>query len=308
MKTKILTLSVLTLLLSACGEKDQAYYEAHPEKAEEKINQCKENLMQAAMNKDREKVEKIRTDAECQAADNARRILREKQRAAEKAAEEQARKEMLAKAEAQFQKEYGNMDLKAYLSAYRQSECSQKWMLSLTEESAYCYVMQEHHKQMIDTAKADFENTNFDELIKQKNTLCKLSTERDTPCGIWQEALLGSAKNTFAKTDYLTLLNKGSDYCEEGYSSDILVNRICSAFHRVLGDKREAEIARYKNDDDAFVKAYEMCYQKAQTIKPESSWVTAGRTLVKQDDFCALINDVVSRRGLYDNNNFEKPL
>ncbi|MCL1076567.1 hypothetical protein D5R81_00010 [Parashewanella spongiae] len=68
MNSKILTLSCLVLLITACGQKDRAYYEANLDDAREKAQECNKEMVAALKAEDQSKLQKISDDSECKFA------------------------------------------------------------------------------------------------------------------------------------------------------------------------------------------------------------------------------------------------
>ena len=95
---KLIGITLISTLLVACGDKDEAYFLENPEKAKATLTQCENDLLEAAMKDDEKAFEKIEANPECLAADQAikkQRVLdREKAEAAKLAAIEAEREKM----------------------------------------------------------------------------------------------------------------------------------------------------------------------------------------------------------------------
>ncbi|RYV04116.1 hypothetical protein SOPP22_01575 [Shewanella sp. OPT22] len=68
MNSKILTLSCLVLLITACGQKDRAYYEANLDDAISKAEECEARMKAAFMAQNEESLKAVGKDQECKFA------------------------------------------------------------------------------------------------------------------------------------------------------------------------------------------------------------------------------------------------
>lgn len=296
MKKSLLLLTITPLLLVACGDKDAAYYEAHPDKAEEKLKSCMVELMSG--NKDKLK------DTECKAADDGLRMKRQKEREAKEAARKAEEDKLLVSARQAFSEKYGKLSPAEYISAYNQSECSNHVYFKLTEENASCWVMKENYQATVEKLKAEYSAIPFDESLKKGEALCKLNASQNSVCDIWQDSLKQSAENSFSKLDYFALNAKRAEYCD---SNSKFQYRICNAFDSVYDKKQDEEVKKYVNDDALFTKAYNDCRQKAQN---EEGYNDAGRgiKLTEKDPTCEVVSFATRKRGLYSKAYFQEEL
>lgn len=76
-KAVIFTISLISLV--GCSKHDVPYYESNLDKAEVKLKECKDDILDAISNKDMGEVESIQNDAECKAAQTAKSIAYKKE-------------------------------------------------------------------------------------------------------------------------------------------------------------------------------------------------------------------------------------
>ena len=104
MKKNLLAIcvSVAAFSLSACSDNDKEYYLNHISEAESKLQQCNADAKEALQNKDRDALNKIKQDVECQAASAAvkehrtaeAKRQREEEQAKRQAALDEAKKKL----------------------------------------------------------------------------------------------------------------------------------------------------------------------------------------------------------------------
>lgn len=294
---KIIFLS-LACLLTACGDKDATYYEANPEKAQAKITECQQKIHEALTSKNKDKIEKISADAQCQAADTALRNLRQKEREAKRAALEAEKAAMLADANKIFEQQYGNLSHADYLNTYLQSDCIGKgYFSSLNKDNALCWLMRDKQQTAIKTLSEQYAATPFDELIAQGEAMCKLNQQPDSSCGVWRKELMASAKNTFADKDPIELKQQTATYCDTNHT---MKHQICSAFESAYYARmQEAAQAMAKNDAE-FRKNYQFCHEKSQTL--------AAYAIREQYPLCEIVYKTLNIRNLYHLSDFKTPL
>lgn len=182
---KLLLLSVSGLLLVGCGDKDEAYYLEHMDKANEKISDCEKQMMKAFEERDKDTAEKIQKNPECKAAHNAvrefKRTEREKERQ-EKEAKEKAESEAAKNAVAQ---EYGQQTWQEYIVSYANSDCAE----SLFTESSKCSAMKALYKDKFQQGKNELYKIPFEKLSLAENTYCKQDKRQYSVCQVWKETV-----------------------------------------------------------------------------------------------------------------------
>ncbi len=228
---------------------------------------------------------------------------------AKKAAAEKENQAVLAKAEENFTKEYGQLDWKAFQKVYKDHRCRGHWSLSgfsshkLSSEEAECEVIQKHYKTLIDQAKTELAKQPFDELIKRDKEFCLLDKGMDSPCSVWQEAFQLSAENTFKDTDYATLFKMRDKYC----NSDFKYNT-CTPFSTVFDKKEEQVIDKYAKDDELFKTEYDKCYQKSLSTKSKGLF-TGGEIVRQNAPICSAVHKAaIYERRLNKLRDFRNPL
>ncbi|MBS9777246.1 MAG: EexN family lipoprotein [Gammaproteobacteria bacterium] len=319
-KISAIALASCLAFITACSEKDVQYYQDNPNEAKSKLDECKEKVMKARAEKDKEAFDKIVNDTECKAADQVLKAIkkaereqaraeREAKKKAEQEALDKADQEMLAKAEEKFAKEYGDMDWKAFQKVYKDHKCQKYSNFSivrkkLSSEGAECQVVKKHYEDLITQAKNDFANQNFDELLKRKKEFCQLSTGYMSPCEVWKDSLDPSAQNTYKDTSYEALFSilKEKEYCKS------IMDFKCTYIKNILRKKAEPLVKKYSNDDELFKITYTKCYEKSLTTKRQQ-YKSKGETLIDIDPICAVVEKAaVSERRLFELQNFRNPL
>lgn len=77
-KAIIFTIGLISLV--GCSKHDVSYYEANLDKAEVKLKECQDEILEAISDKDIDKMESISSDTECKAAQKAKSIAEQKAR------------------------------------------------------------------------------------------------------------------------------------------------------------------------------------------------------------------------------------
>lgn len=210
----LLALSVAGFLLVGCGDRDEAYYLEHMDKADEKISDCNRQMMKAFDRKDTGAAEKIRESPECQAADRAirefKRINREKE-ALEREAKEKAESEAAKKAVAQ---EYGQQTWQEYIVSYANSECAESLYYT---ESSKCRAMKAFYQDKFQQGRQTLSEIPFEKLSSAENTYCRQDKRQYSVCQVWRETVAQQEKDLvenyvknheLLKTDYNQCVDK----------------------------------------------------------------------------------------------------
>ncbi len=309
-KFSLATLFSSALVLTACSEpKDKAYYQNNPEAAEQKVQECRNQLMAAVQSKDKAKAEELAKDAECQWASEAKKAAQRAKRQAEaearKAKIQAQRQQALAAAEKQFASEHANIDWKGIIALQAEQRCGYlRKNGELDAKAAMCQVIADKYKALVEPVKAEFSALPFDELLTKEAALCKLKRGRNTPCGVWEASLPASAQQTFADMPLAELASKEASYCKGNAASRYIV---CAAYSKVRDGKMKALVKKYATDDKAFTETFNACYDKVQKMKAKGAMFADVE--VRQSDLdCDAVNTATYNRNLMQQANFANPL
>lgn len=266
MKHAKLTLLAMTVALTACSEKDEAYYLSHPDEAKEKMAQCEKEINTAMKNRDEKTFNSIMAKgSECFVADRAlkeiRRIEREKEKQERKAKEEAELKTAMEKLEQQ----YRNQSWQEFATIFANSECSKGSFVNKE-----CKPMKAFYDTKIEKGLTELKALGVEKLLSEFDTYCKRDQRRYSTCDVWKLALEQQGKVEFAAIDFPTLSTKEEIYCDSKYNQNFFAREgACKAWHETVNAKEEVIINEFVQNYDKLKQTYNQCID---TISAEKSW------------------------------------
>ena len=237
--THILAALTLTVLSANAGlfDHDKPYYDKHPQEAQSKFESCKKAFAHAMIDRDKEKIEEIRNDTECKAAQQAYREQRRKLRQAQYEEERKKREEERAKKKVLFDEAYQKylaklqpLDYGAFMKTQKEA-CGNTPIFgdNLSVQDAKCKAWQDLQKEKEHAAIDDIIKQHpGDQLIVYEKKSC---TNYSNPnCRIAQIALDKAVNEQ--KQKYLSdiaLLKKDFNDCQKRYAPLFLDGKFMEA-------------------------------------------------------------------------------
>jgi len=203
LKTILFSLSTMVIMVNAgFFDHDKAYYDSHSKEAESKITECDKAMAHAMIEKDKEKYQKIRNDAECKSSRKAYREYKNKLWKVEHEAKQKKRAEAKAKKEALFNKEYPEQ-----LSILEKIPYAEFCLLKdscgysvLGNASAKCKAYHDIKQKRENKALEDLiSKHNGDDLIAYRKKTCKEQGYQNVNCGLAISAATKDEKDTISR-------------------------------------------------------------------------------------------------------------
>lgn len=308
-KHLLTTLIISTFMLSACSEKDKAYYLQNIDKAEAKKTECENKLKEAWNKKDENAIKALSQNVECNAAIEA--IKEDRKIKAElelKAAEAKAREE-IDREKAKIKQALGQADWKAIAHYIVNSDCAKyanrfsEKDFSIPQDNYACKAIEEIHLENVELGKAEFVKFPYDELLQQEKEFCSTDKRPLSACSIWEKALGEQAEKAFEAQDLATLEKQKSEYNMYDNKKPLSAKR---AFENIFKAKEQAVIEQYTKNPDLLKQDYNQCVEKVKQIGDHYS-KHEQRSAVTNFYPCSQAQTARSKLGLgYDN--FQAPI
>ncbi|MDO4430218.1 MAG: hypothetical protein Q4B95_02825 [Lonepinella koalarum] len=268
---KLLSATLITsvILLTACSEKDKAYYLKNIDKAETKKNECENKLKEAWKNKDEKAFLTLEKDAECKAANEA---IKENRKI--KAEQERQAKEAKARIEIDNEKtklktQLGQADWKGIVHYFVNSDCakygnrfSEKGFI-VPEENYHCRAAVEIYQENAEIAKSELLKFSFDELNSQEKAYCSQDKRDYSACYIWEQALGIQAEKAFEQQSLQELEKLYEDYQMYSNKRPLSAKK---AFEKVFKAKEQATIENYTKNYNVLKQDYNQCVEKVAQV------------------------------------------
>lgn len=262
MKKTLGIITVAFLGLTACKEKDQAYYFANIDEAKSKIQQCKQQMKEAFKAKDEKAVKELTSEnSECSVADRALKEHRKQEY--EREIQERKAKE-LAEIEAirtKLQAEYANKNWQEVTKAVANSECVSLFGFSKKTE---CQALEAVYNEKTSSVVTELKSQNLEELLAQRQTYCKQDQRPYSACSIWEKATTEVAKTAFANVQYVDLVAQEEVYCEK---DDYMKTRQpCKTWEETIKAKNQEQINQFVQDYEKLKAAYNQCVDQVAGV------------------------------------------
>ncbi|MDO4430638.1 MAG: hypothetical protein Q4B95_04980 [Lonepinella koalarum] len=264
MKKHLVTLVTSAIILSACSEEDKAYYLKNIEKAETKNVQCELQMKQAWQNKDKNAIEKLAKDTECNAAKEAIKEDRKIKAALERQKKDAADRIKIEQEKAKIQQELGQADWKSAVRFFVNSNCAQygnsiNGEFHVPEDNYHCKAAIEIYKDYLATAKNELLQLPFAELSAQEKNYCSQDKREFSACFIWESVLGEQAEKVFSAQEFQDLSRLQENY--QKFNSKRPLNEI-KAFEKVFNEKEQTIVDHYVKHYDVLKQDYNQCVTK----------------------------------------------
>lgn len=299
---KIIVMSIIGIVLTACGDRDEDYFFKNQDKAKGTFKACEQKLYKALENGDEKEFKTIQSDEECKAADSAlkkQRLINWEQEQAErerlKQLEEAAkRKEILDEKEKIEMAHQGNswqQNISAYLKLDRCE--THLWQAPSTE----CAAWSEFYKDAVNEGETILSSFSFEELKEKENTFCALDKRRGSACEVWMNVRDAKGKAALSGLDLFEIETVKANYChqENSFSS------ICQTWNNAWRVKSDQLVAYYTNEDDAFMETYNLCMDEIESVQnSEGDWreKSERESSIKSMSPCSQAATAYQRRGM----------
>lgn len=247
------------LSLTACSEKDEAYYLKHIDEAKTKWAQCEKDAEAAMRSRDKSTLETLMADgSECNLARNAikedKRLQREK--------EENERKAKLAadiaQAKAQLKQQYDALPWQEFVKAYVNSTCPSSW-----KTTPECEAMKAFYQEKTLPVITELRTKGLANLLKEEQNYCKQDKRQYSTCDVWQTAVKEQATEEFQA---MTLEQLDA---LKAYDDDYKKAQPRGAWREVFKQKEDAYITQLVSNYDQLKTIYNNCLDQ---VKSTQNW------------------------------------
>ncbi|QIW16028.1 hypothetical protein A4G20_06620 [Pasteurellaceae bacterium RH1A] len=248
MKVMKYSLLAMALGLTACGEKDQAYYAKNLDEAKVKLKECEKAFWEGKLKKE------DKAFTECLAAEGAvkeqRRIEREKVEA-ERKAKEQAE---LEAAKAKMVEQYGSQSWQDFTKTVLNSSCLNTIGF---ERSSDCRAMETLYNEKINPAIEELKSQGLANLLNTRENYCKQDQRKFSTCDVWKRAAGEQAQVELAQVPYETLLSQEKTYCLKG--DYMKIDEPCKTWGNTVKAKNDEIVEAFTKDYEKLKVTYNQC-------------------------------------------------
>lgn len=319
MKKILLGILVLGVLVG-CGEKNEEYFFQNQDKAKDKIAVCEADLEKAFKNKDEKAFEKVRNNAECNAANDAlkkqrqidyEKAYKERELQAKLAAEKRAEEKRLAaeKREAeitQFKKQLdGDHKDKSWqdkLTEVLKMECTRVY-----DPSLECIAAEQFKEESMNEGLKSLESSSFDEVVAQEKELCSRDKREGSACTVWKKSLVQKTEILVAELNLFDLETQKSQFCDNRN----FPREVCGTWSKRWDEQSELLVKLFVDDFDLFKKTYNACVADVATVKSQKlGWSKESEAMNKITRYapCYQASQAYSKRGLGYSTSFKESI
>ncbi|MBN2769038.1 MAG: hypothetical protein JXQ68_08025 [Campylobacterales bacterium] len=179
--------SMVSIANAGLFDNDAAYYQDHPQKMDQKIDECNKAFAHAMIDKDKDKISDLKKDPECNAAHEAKKALRKKEYEARKRQEEKEKADKEALFNTEYDKslsEFKTMDYQVFIGKEKEVCKSLSFFGdNLSPEAAKCKawkdLKQVKENEGIETLLDQYPK---DKILEYKNKVCEKALYGDPKC------------------------------------------------------------------------------------------------------------------------------
>lgn len=262
MKKHLLSVCIAALALAACSDNDKEYYLKNIPEAEEKLKECNAEVQQARQSKDKEKLEKLKADLECQSAAQAVKEHRIAEAKRKREEEEEKRQIAVEEAKKQVDAEFAGLDWRAFTDKFLKHQCTINF--SNTSRTPECIALYALQKQKSEEGQAELMKLSFDDLILKQREECREShlTRTFSVCEITSAALRKKADEDIGKMSLQEL-----DIARHEYNS---IEHLRSNFNYMVKERykklSEEMVQNLLKDYESIKKSFNECVDLYQAI------------------------------------------
>ncbi|MGX2949794.1 hypothetical protein ACWIUA_02635 [Ursidibacter sp. B-7004-1] len=285
--------------LTACSEKDKEYYLSHIEKAQEKVQQCRQEQEKAFLANNKEQYQAVKNDKECQAAHLAMKEHIQKKEEEERLAKEAKEKAAIEQAKQELNKELSQLNWQETVQRFVNHQCSQ---IYISNENYECRAFKSIYDERVEDAKKELSKANFTELLTQEKQYCSRDKRKYSACSIWQDVITEVGRTHFSALPFQELSSLRQNHCV--YDGRSLA--ACHIWERVNLEKEKEIVDAYTKDYESLKKDYNQCVKLLAAI--DDNW----KNIEKRDNIaskypCPQTMEARSKLGLpYDR--FKTPM
>lgn len=259
---KILFVAMTGLLISACSEKTEDYYLKNISKAEDKIKSCEADLEKAFKNKDEKQFDKIRNDAECEAAHKAKQEHKRQQRELElKLAAEKKAKEV-AEIKTTIIAEQKGKAWQDQISAYLATQCSTEF--AFNGKSPKCTAWDEFYEETVTVGKAELAPIPYAEMAAEESKYCSQDKRNLSACTVWEDSYAEKADQILKDWNLIQIEENKADFCSD---KDYGRSKTCQTWNKHWQNHSNALVQHYVDNFEPFKEAYNVCFSAVDAIR-----------------------------------------
>lgn len=251
----------MSSLLTACGDKDTAYYLKNIDKAKEKSSECSNKVAEAFLKRDTKLIEKLGKDKECLSADEALKEHKRLERERKKAKQEAKEKAELEKAKSEISVKYQGLDWKQAVTQYVNSECNKKFFIG--SDDYHCKAEQSIYDENVAKGKLELEKLDYYQLMEKESEYCSRDKRNKSTCSVWGEVLSEAAKKVLSPLNYPDIENKEGEFCQPNQEYN---HPACQTWREINREKEQALVEQYVADYDSLRKDYNHCVEQLKPL------------------------------------------
>ncbi len=275
MKKNLLAIcvSVAAFSLSACSDNDKEYYLNHISEAESKLQQCNADAKEALQNKDRDALNKIKQDVECQAASAAVKEHRTAEAKRQREEEQAKRQAALDEAKKKLNDEFGDLDWRAFTNKFLKHQCVINYNNNRDNPECPALYALQHEKE--EQGNAEMMKLPLDEILVAQKEACSTGIfGTHTICHIIGTAGVKKAAEDAAKMTLAELATVVDEYNAPDHPRNLLR----FSFKREYDKKSKEYVDYLKGDYERIKTAYNQCVDLVAAI-PENDAQTKRKLL-----------------------------
>ncbi|MBN6709768.1 hypothetical protein JFL47_00730 [Haemophilus haemoglobinophilus] len=280
--------------LVACSEKDEQYYLSHPEQAQEKAKQCRNQENEALIKGDKEAYRKIENSKECQAARSGLREYERQQQEKRRLEQEAKEKAAIEEIRNKLDKEFGQLDWQEFTRQFVNTQCATGY---IRNDDYACRALKSIYDEKISQATKELAKVSFNELLAQEKKYCARDQRKFSACSVWEQAIDEVGKSHFEAIPFNELEKLKENFCV--YDGRRLA--ACRIFEKVKTQKEQDIVNAYVKNYDNLKRDYNQCVESLAQIG--NDWKKYEQRLAVSDHYpCPQAREARSKLGLpYDN-------
>ena len=184
MKAKLIILALLSITLTACGDKDLEYYQSNLDAAETKVEQCQKDMANAFNKADEEALKAVSEDLECNFADKAVKAHKSKIAKLKREKERAEREQKRIATEKAFNEEYQKKLAQLKAMPYQEFASQKLNCPSFGTPSPECKAYRELRRPRKEQAVQEMVSKHSGEALDKLNKDCKSAFPQTVQCQI----------------------------------------------------------------------------------------------------------------------------
>lgn len=278
---KIIGIAVLGAILAGCGDRDEAYFFEHQDKAEAHLKACENKFMKAIEKEDEKALIALEKDPECNAAQEAlakqaqldwekeiaqrelARKVAEEKRLQAIAEEEAKRAQEIADMKATIVANNKDLSWEKRVSEFLKQDCKSGWGTPTAE----CAAWFEFYDEAVTEGKAALAQVDFEVLRGGSKEYCSLDQRSGSSCAVWQEALAEKGAKELEGAEIDVIEARKEEFCGDGLGNLAVCRDSWRSAWRI---KNEALVKFFVDNDAEFITVYNSCVDQLDAVNAQN--------------------------------------